>query len=121
MQPESFTTIYEQALASQDWAQVAPLIAEKACVTFSDGSVHSGKAAIQAAFERNFSLIKSEAYKVSDVRWLHQGAETAVYTFSFSWKGIINGQLASGQGVGSSVLLWENDRWVLLVEHLGKK
>ena len=50
-----------------------------------------------------------------------EGLATAVYLFEFHWSGIINEKPASGLGRGTSVLIKEADRWLLLVEHLGPK
>ena len=119
MNPETFIEKYEAALATQDWQQVAPLIHPEACVTFSSGTVHVGKMAVRQAFERNFSLIQNESYAIADVHWVRKGEETAVYLFTFSWSGIINGQPASGAGTGTSVLMNRGSGWQLLVEHLG--
>jgi len=121
MQPKDFIKNYENALASQDWKNVEPLITERASVTFSNGIVHEGKAAIKAAFERNFALIKSEEYKIKNIRWLFTNESTAVYLFNFSWKGIVNDQLVGGEGIGTSVLVREEGKWILLTEHLGRK
>jgi len=121
MQVKDFIQQYENALASQNWKNVEPLIAEGASVTFSNGAVHAGKAAVKAAFERNFELIKSEEYKIKNVRWLFTNESTAVYLFDFSWKGIVNDQLIGGEGIGTSVLIQEEGKWVLLTEHLGRK
>ena len=49
--PDAFPDAYALALRSQRWELVAPLIHDEACVTFSTGAVHSGKAAVQRAFE----------------------------------------------------------------------
>jgi ketosteroid isomerase-like protein len=119
MNPESFLTNYQAALATQNWESVAPLIHADACVTFSRGSVHKGIAAIQEAYERNFAAIKSEEYQVTNVDWLIKNADSAVYVFSFSWKGLINGQPASGTGRGTAVLVFESGKWKLMAEHLG--
>jgi len=50
MQPEEFIHAYEKALATQDWRQVEPLVHADTCVTFSNGTVHKGKAEVQKAF-----------------------------------------------------------------------
>jgi len=121
MQPEEFIHLYEEALASQDWSQVEPLVHNDACVTFSNGTVHKGKSEVQKAFETNFSLIKDEQYSISNVLWVMKSFETAVYLFEFNWSGIINEKPACGSGRGTSVLIKEADRWLLLVEHLGPK
>ena len=119
MTPEDFIRAYAQALGSQSWNEVDPLIHDDACVTFSNGTVHKGKADVKSAFERNFSLIKDEKYSITNVHWVIKGTEMAVYLFDYQWSGIIGGKAANGSGRGSSVLINENGRWKLLIEHLG--
>ncbi len=121
MTPEEFIQGYEQALASQTWSRVEPLVHPEACVTFSNGAVHKGRQAVQAAFEKNFSSIREETYSMTDVHWVMKTDETAVYLFDFHWSGIINDKPASGSGRGTSVIVREGDQWLLLVEHLGPK
>lgn len=121
MKPEDFIKAYEAALATQDWKNITPLVSESVSVTFSDGNVHFGKSKVQAAFEHNFSLIKSEAYSIKNVQWLSKEENFAVYLFEFYWTGIINGKSVSGSGVGTSVLIKEDHQWKLLTEHLGRK
>ena len=119
MNPEDFIQAYEQALRTQDWKQVEPLVHSDVCVTFSNGSVHKGKDEVGRAFTRNFSLITDEVYSISNVHWVHKDNNTAVYLFDFHWTGIINDRQASGSGRGTSILVKENEQWKLLVEHLG--
>jgi len=121
MRPEDFIQTYELALASQDWRQVEPLVHREACVTFSNGTVHKGKAAVQKAFEHNFSQIQDEKYSMSNVHWVMKTAETAIYLFEFNWSGIIDGKAAQGAGRGTSVLVNTDGKWQLLIEHLGPK
>ncbi len=117
--PLEFIEEYEAALATQEWDAVSPLIHERASVVFSNGSVHKGKDAVRVAYERNFEAIKSERYQMTNVHWLLNSSDTAVYMFDFSWTGIVDGKEASGGGRGTAVLLLENGRWKLLAEHLG--
>ncbi len=121
MNPDEFIQAYEQALATQNWMNVDPLVHENACVTFSNGTVHKGKHLVRKAFEGNFASIKDETYSISNVHWVIKAVETAVYLFEFNWSGLINDKPASGSGRGTSVLIKENDKWLLLVEHLGPK
>jgi ketosteroid isomerase-like protein len=121
LNPEEFIQAYELALATQDWTNVDPLVHNDACVTFSNGTVHKGKPAVKKAFEGNFSIIKDETYSISNVYWVSKGHEMAVYHFEFNWSGLINNKPASGSGRGTSVLIKENDKWQLLIEHLGPK
>ncbi len=119
MSAPDFVQQYEEALATQEWAKVSPLIHDNARVVFSDGSLHAGKSAVQAAYERNFNAIKNEIYQIRNVHWLTESGETAAYMFDFFWTGVVAGQEVSGAGRGTAVLTKEDGKWVLLAEHLG--
>jgi ketosteroid isomerase-like protein len=119
MTPEEFVGIYERALATQQWASVELLIHENACVTFSNGTVHKGKAAVRTAFEQNFSAITDETYRISNVYWILRTQDVGVYLFDFKWTGRIGGRDAAGGGRGTSVVVRDGDDWKLLAEHLG--
>ncbi len=123
MTPADFIAQYEEALATQDWNEVSPFIHADASVTFSDGSVHKGKEAVQAAFERNFRSIADENYRISNVHWLLRSNDAAVYMFDFDWTGKSgpDGQTISGAGRGTSVLINDRNGWKLLAEHLTRK
>lgn len=120
MTQEDFIVHYENAIASQRWDNVAPFIHEKAVITFSNGKRHIGMAAIEEAYSTNFGLIKDEKYSISGVNWVIVKSNMAVYTFNYAWSGILNGKLAKGGGTGTAVLLYENNQWKLLSEHLGQ-
>jgi len=119
MTAEDFVHAYEKALASQRWARVEPLVHEDACVTFSDGAVHLGKAAVRKAYEANFAAIEDEDYRISNLHWVRRGEDVAVYVFDFAWSGRIDGREARGAGRGTSVLVRHGPDWQLLAEHLG--
>jgi len=121
MDPEQFIQAYEQALATQDWNNIEPLVHPNACVTFSNGAVHKGISQVKTAFEKNFSSIKEEEYSITNVHWVMKADGTAVYLFDFHWSGIINDKPARGSGRGTSVIVRDGDMWQLLVEHLGPK
>ena len=119
MIPEDFVERYEAALATQRWEFVAPLVHDDVCVTFSDGAYFRGKSEVQKAFEKNFALIKDERYSISDIHWVRRTGQYAVYTFTFHWAGFIDGKQVTGAGRGTSVLVKEDGKWLLLTEHLG--
>lgn len=121
MKPEEFIEQYETALAAHSWEAVSPLVHDDACVTFSDGSVYRGKAEVRRAFARNFAAISDEQYAISEVTWVARTAEIAIFLFHFSWQGLVNGRHSAGSGRGTSVLINDEGRWKLLVEHLGKQ
>ena len=118
MTPANFMHAYAQALASQQWSAIAPLMDESICVTFSEDTF-IGLSAVQAAFEKTFALIKDETYDITNMRWVSQDETYAVCLYHFHWSGLIHGQHASGGGRGTSVLRKQNGRWRLLTEHLG--
>ncbi len=118
MAPADFIEAYSAALASQDWQQVAPLIHPEAVVTFSTGTVQRGIAAIGDAYRRNFSMIKNEEYRISDVGWIETSTEVAIYTFAYHWRGLIDGHEAGGAGRGTAVLQRRGDSWLLIAEQL---
>jgi ketosteroid isomerase-like protein len=118
--PQELLSAYEQALTTQQWENVAPLIHERCVATFSEGT-YVGKAEVEAAFRNTFALIKDETYKISDIHWIQQTENYAVLVYIFSWSGLINGQFASGSGRGTSVLVKEDEQWLILTEHLGPK
>jgi ketosteroid isomerase-like protein len=119
MTAEEFVRAYGEALASQRWALVEPLVHENVCVTFSDGAVHLGKAAVRKAYEANFAAIEGEVFRVSNVHWVRRDEDVAVYLFDFAWSGRIGGRHAEGAGRGTSVLVRHGSAWQLIAEHLG--
>lgn len=118
---DDWPNAYACALASQSWSQVDPLVHDEVCATFSDGSRHVGRAAVRAAFERNFEAIRDETYTLSKLTWILREAEHAVYVFEFAWTGVIGGQPASGAGRGTTVLVRSGGRWLMIAEHLGPR
>ena len=116
--PADFVAAYEAALATQDWEQVAPLIHDDCVAVFTEDTFR-GKAEVEAAFRKTFALIQDETYHISDVHVIRQTADLVVLSYDFAWSGIIDGQPAAGGGRGTSVLVMEDGRWLLLYEHLG--
>jgi ketosteroid isomerase-like protein len=109
---------YKDALATQRWEVVAPLIHEDACFIFSEGT-YFGKAAIEASVRATFDLMESEHYAIKDVVWTYVHDDSAACTYGFEWSGLIKGQPASGTGRGTTVVVRGGDRWQIIHEHLG--
>lgn len=118
MTPQSQLNQYEKALSTQQWENISPFMHPDICVTFSEGT-HKGITAVEAAFRKTFDLIKDETYTISNIHWIHEDENFAVCLYNFHWSGLINGQMASGGGRGTSVLVNENGNWLILTEHLG--
>jgi len=118
MTPTLFVAAYEDALASQNWEIVAPLIHDDCVATFTSGT-YRGKKEVELIFRRNFASIKGEHYSISNVHWVKQGEGFAVFTFDYQWSGVIGGKSASGGGRGTSVIVTSGSGWQLISEHLG--
>ncbi|MFM2484989.1 nuclear transport factor 2 family protein [Celerinatantimonas yamalensis] len=118
MTPQEILKKYELALASQDWKSVEPLMHENVCVTFSNGTF-KGLKEVEGVFISNFASIQDEEYKISNLHWAYISDTEAVCLYDFNWKGIIEGEMCSGGGRGTSVLVRENNQWKIITEHLG--
>ena len=118
MTPQDLMEAYAQALASQEWNNVAPLMHEDVCVTFSSGTF-KGKEEVRKVFEHNFTVIEDEEYSIENLHWAFVGEESAVCLYTYQWQGVINGQPASGGGRGTSVLVNVAGTWQIVAEHLG--
>jgi ketosteroid isomerase-like protein len=118
MTPALFVAAYENALASQNWDIVAPLIHDDCVATFTSGT-YRGKREVEGIFRRNFASIKGEHYSISNVHWVKQSEGFAAFTFDYQWSGVIGGKSASGGGRGTSVIVTSGSGWQLISEHLG--
>jgi ketosteroid isomerase-like protein len=112
-----FMKDYEAATNSHQFGRVAPLIAVNAVYWFSDGSF-SGIEEIRQAFESTWQKIKNETYSINDMLWVVVEENTAVCIYRFEWSGMVGGQVRSGSGRGTNVLIKQNDEWKMLHEHL---
>ena len=82
-----FMVRFEAALASKEFAEVAPLIHPQAVFRFSEGD-HSGMAEIQAAMERTWAFeVDDERYYLTDKRVLRSGKDAATVLFTWNWSG----------------------------------
>lgn len=108
---------YERANNSHDISRVVPFIAEDAVYWFSDGS-HRGIEEIRSAIEKTFAKILDEVYEVRELEWPVLTADVAVCRYLFAWTGVVNGELRSGQGRGTNVIVRRDGKLKVLHEHL---
>ena len=118
MRPLDFIKKYEQAISTQEWGNVDELIHPDCVVTFTNGT-YKGKPEVEKIFRKNFALIKDEKYSISNIHFVTEKTDYAVFIFNYHWSGIINGEPAEGSGRGTSVIIKSNDHWQLISEHLG--
>ncbi len=79
---------------------------------------HQRIEAIQAAFERAWVAVTDEVYEVRDCRWLIETDEHAVVTYRYHWKGVVEGSVRTGGGLGTNVLTASAGCWQVVHEHL---
>jgi ketosteroid isomerase-like protein len=115
----SFVERYEQATNRHDFGQLVPLIAEDATYWFTEGSYH-GIDAIRAAVERTFATILDEVYEIQNLEWVAVADDLAVCRYRCSWKGVIDGEPASGHGRGTNVMTKRDGAWKMSHEHLSR-
>lgn len=118
MTPLDLLKKYEEALSSQKWSSVAPLMHKDVCVTFTNGTF-KGINEVQAVFDKNFALIQDEKYAIDNIHWAHTSENNAVCLYEFRWEGIIEGEHCSGGGRATSVLIFSDNKWKIITEHLG--
>ena len=116
-----FMVRFEVALATEDFANVEPLIHPQAVFRFSGGD-HSGMAEIRTAMERTWAHeVKDERYYLTDKQVLRSGKESATVLFTWNWSG---GSPEHGPfeivGRGTVQLVRHNGAIKILLEHLSR-
>lgn len=112
-----FLKAYEYANNSHIWKNVEPFISADATYWFTDGS-YKGIDEIRSAIETTFTKIHNEVYEIKDISWPLITDSGAVCTYTFLWRGTIDGQAASGSGRGTNVLKKQSGSWKIVHEHL---
>lgn len=108
---------YENKINKHDFDLVEPLISKDCKFWFSSGT-YEGLNQTRQAFEKTWDLIKEEFYSISDVNWIAEADRAAICTYTFHWKGIIDGKPNEGQGRGTSCFRNETTGWKIIHEHL---
>ncbi|RLQ94323.1 YybH family protein [Falsibacillus albus] len=115
--PQEALTMYEKATNSHDFDNVCKLISEDAVYFFSDETV-KGLDDLKQYFEKTWSYIKEEVYKMNDVMWIAVDETSAVCIYQFHWQGMIEGSLREGKGRGTNVFRKQDHVWKVAHEHL---
>lgn len=114
-----FLAAYENATNSHRPELVLELVHPEATYWFTDGS-HSGHQQIGSALAKTWDTITNETYRILDVNWIASDGDIASCTYRFEWSGIIDDVQRSGSGRGTSVLQRQDERWLVLHEHLSE-
>jgi ketosteroid isomerase-like protein len=108
---------YKVEINKHNFDLVEPLISKDCKFWFSSGTF-VGLDQIGQAFEKTWGMIKDEVYSLTDIEWIAESDLTAVCTYTFHWKGLIDGKPGEGKGRGTSCFRKEDDGWKITHEHL---
>lgn len=111
--PHSLLEIYISEINKHDFNLVRPLISEDCTFWFTSGT-YVGLEQTQKAFEKTWAMIKDEVYSLTEIEWISE----SVCTYTYPWKGLINGEFREGKGRGTSCFRKEGEDWKLVHEHL---
>ncbi len=115
-----FLASYEQAQATHDFDEVAPLIHPEALFRFNDGD-YRGIDEIRSAFEATWALdIEDTSYRVEDLTVETAGPDHAAASFSFVWEGTGPDGRFEVRGRGTTVVVMLEDSPRILIEHLSR-
>lgn len=106
-----------EATASQNFDQVAPLLAEDAIYRFTDGDF-VGIDAIRAAFEQTWANYPDDRWEICNVRVVSLDAASAVVTYDTLWTATVDGQQRSSVGRGTNVIARKDGALKIVFEHL---
>ena len=108
---------YETEINKHNFDLVAPLISSDCKFWFSSGTFE-GLDQTRKAFEKTWGMIKEEVYSTSEQNWIAESDRAAICTYTFHWKGLIEGEPCEGKGRGTSCFRKEPDGWKIIHEHL---
>lgn len=110
---------YEIEINKHDFNLMVPLVSEGCKFWFTSGT-YTGLEQTRNAFEKTWNMIKEEVYSLSELEWIVDSDHAAVCTYTYHWKGLIDGQFREGKGRGTSCLRKEIGGWKIIHEHLSQ-
>ena len=103
---------------THNFDNVAPHLTDDVVYLFTDRVVR-GREAARAYFTHTWATIVGEIYAAEDIEWLIENDDTAVATYRFSWRGVIDGTPSAGDGRATNVFVRDDSgEWRLAHEHL---
>jgi ketosteroid isomerase-like protein len=115
-----FLKQFEDASATEVFANVVGMIHPNALFRFNDGD-YRGHEAIRRAFESTWAqAVKDERYYLSDIAVVSVDTGSAVATFHFNWSGMGPNGPFQIVGRGTSLLVLHDGRLKVMLEHLSR-
>lgn len=108
---------YLAATNTHDFDHVERVLAPDAVYFFGDATC-IGVSEVRGYFERTWAMIPDETYWAEDIEWVARSEDSAVATYTYHWRGTIDGQERSGAGRATNVFTRTPHGWRLTHEHL---
>ncbi len=119
LEVQNFIELYEEATNSHEFSNVIELIHVNALYRFTDGDF-IGINEIKSAFESTWDKIQKEVYKISNLQIINLDTNSATFTYTFNWSGVVNGEKKNGNGRGTNVIIKIQNKVQCVYEHLSK-
>lgn len=116
----TFLNRFEEIAGSKKFDLIDDLIHDDAVFRFNDGDF-AGKQAIRGAFEKTWegsAKVEGERFYLTDIQVLMTDAKSAAATYTYNWEGSVAGQSFQIRGRGTRVLVVEDGKLQIILEHL---
>lgn len=117
--PEAAFDRYRAKINLHDFERLAEDVIAPDAQFFFSGEEHRGIDEARAAFNRTWSIIPDEVYEMDDAEWLVRGADNALVSFRYRYRGTLKtGKPVTGGGRGTNLYALTAQGWRLVYEHL---
>jgi len=115
-----FLNRFEDIAGAKKFDLIEDMIHDDGVFRFNDGDF-VGKQAIRGAFEKTWAgsaKVESERFYLTDIQVVTSNASSATATYTYNWEGSVSGQTFQIKGRGTRVIVLEQGRMQIILEHL---
>jgi hypothetical protein len=115
-----FLNRFEELSGSKNFDLIEDMIHDDGVFRFNDGDF-VGKQAVRAAFEKTWAgnaKVEGERFYLTDIQVVTTNASSAAATYTYNWEGSVSGHAFKIQGRGTRVIVLEDGRMQIILEHL---
>ena len=115
-----FLNRFENIAGAKEFDLIEDMIHDDAVFRFNDGDF-VGKQAIRGAFEKTWAgsaKVEGERFYLTDIQVVTSNASSAAATYTYNWEGSVSGHAFQIQGRGTRVIVLEQGRMQIILEHL---
>lgn len=115
-----FLNRFEEISASKKFDLLEDMIHDDAFFRFNDGDF-VGKQTIRRAFEKTWAgsaKVEGERFYLTNIQVVTSNSSSAAATYTYNWEGSVSGHAFKIQGRGTRVIVLEQGRMQIILEHL---